>query len=166
MICIVLDSLPPTSNQAYFNMPSKKSAKGKGMERGGRVLTSAGKAYKKEVINHIVKHHGMQTQQLKKDATISCMIAYGFPDLINKGWPDKAEWRYKRNDLMNRPKLLQDAIVEATSMDDSQICFDFKYKYQSDTPKTTIYIWNEDDEPFGRQLLAAFTAIINVARPL
>lgn len=159
MIYIVLKGLPPSSNQAYFNLPSKKG-KGKGMERGGRALTAAGKAYKKEVINHIVKHHGMQTQQLKKDAALSCMIAYGFPDMLNSGWPEKAQHKYKKNDLANRPKLLQDAIVEATSIDDSQICFDFKYKYPSEEPQTTIYIWNEDEEPFGKQLIAAFTAII------
>lgn len=159
MIYIVLESLPPSSNQAYFNAPSKKG-KGGAMQRGGRVLTAAGKAYKKEVVNHIAKHHGMQTQQLKKDATIGCLIAYGFPDMLSKGWPETAQWRYRKNDLANRPKLLQDAIVEATAIDDSQICFDYKYKYQSEKPQTTIYIWNEDEEPFGRKLLAAFDAIV------
>jgi Holliday junction resolvase RusA-like endonuclease len=162
MIYIVLDSLPPSSNQAYFNAPSKKGKNG-AMQRGGRVLTTAGKAYKSEVVNHIAKHHGMQTQQLKKDATIGCLIAYGFPDLLSKNWPEKAQWRYRKNDLANRPKLLQDAIVEATSIDDSQICFDYKYKYASEKPQTTIYIWNEDEEPFGQQLLAAFTSIIGRA---
>lgn len=169
MIYIVLDSLPPSSNQAYVNLPSHKGKKGEngekgGMVRGGRVLSSAGKAYKKEVINHIVKHHGMQTQQLRKDATISCMIAYGFPEMYSKGWPDKAQWRFRKNDLANRPKLLQDAIVEATAIDDSQICFDFKYKYESEKEQTTIYIWNEDDEHFGKQLISAFDAIIRGAR--
>jgi Holliday junction resolvase RusA-like endonuclease len=161
MIYIVLDSLPPSANQAYFNLPSKKSKKeGEGMEVGGRVLTKAGKAYKQGVINHIAKHHGMQTQELRKDATISCLIAYGFPDMLSKGWPEKAKSRYRKNDLANRPKLLQDAISEATSMDDSQICFDFKYKYPSEKPQTTIYIWNEDEQPYGQRLLAAFDAII------
>lgn len=159
MIYIVLDDLPPSSNQAYFNLPSKKKKTG-GMERSGRVLTKAGKAYKQKVINHIAKNHGFETQELRKDATISCLIAYGFPDMYSKGWPTTAKSRFRMNDLMNRPKLLQDAIVEATCMDDSQICFDFKYKYQSEEPSTTIYIWNEDEQPFGRQLLAAFDAII------
>lgn len=170
MIYIVLNSLPPSSNQAYINLPSHKK-KGKpggkeegGMSRGGRVLSSAGKAYKKEVINHIVKHHGMQTQQLKKNATIGCLIAYGFPDMYSKGFPENAQWRFRKNDLANRPKLLQDAIVEATAFDDSQICFDYKYKYQSEEPQTTIYIWNEDDEPIGQRLIAAFASIVRGAQ--
>jgi len=164
MIYIILNSLPPSSNQAYFNLPARKGAKGEGVIRGGRALTKAGSAYKKEVINHIAKNHGMQTQQLKKDAAIGCLIAYGFPDMYSKGWPKNAISKYRKNDLANRPKLLQDAIVEATSIDDSQICFDYKYKYLSAEPQTTIYIWNEDEEPFGQQLIAAFGAIIGSAR--
>ena len=149
MIYIVLNSLPPSSNQAYFNHPA-----------GGRALTKAATKYKKDVIQHIVKHHATETGQLRKDVTIGCLIAYGFPDLINKGWPKKAKARYKKDDLANRPKLLQDAICEATSMDDSQICFDYKYKFKSEKPETHIYIWNEEDEPLGQRLLGAFHDIV------
>lgn len=152
MICIVLPSLPPSSNQAYFNHPA-----------GGRALTKAATKYKKDVVAHIVKHHATETGQLRKDATIGCLIAYGFPELTNKGWPKKASTRYKKNDLANRPKLLQDAICEATAMDDSQICFDYKYKYQSEKAETRIYIWNEEDEPFGQRLLGAFDEIVRRA---
>lgn len=167
MIYIKLDSLPPSANQAYFNLPSrrsKKAGKGGGMVPGGRALTKAGKAYKETVVNHIVKHHGMQTQELKKDACISCFVAYGIPDMYNSGWPDEAKSRYKKIDLANFPKLLQDAICEATSMDDRQICFDYKYKYQSEKPETSIYIWNEDETPIGRQLLGVFASIIGGPR--
>jgi Holliday junction resolvase RusA-like endonuclease len=118
------------------------------------------------VVQHIVKHHATETGQLRKDATIGCLIAYGYPDLLTKGWPKKAKARYKKDDLANRPKLLQDAIVEATSMDDSQICFDYKYKYLSDKPQTHIYIWNEEDEPFGQRLLGAFHEIVRSAVPV
>lgn len=159
MIYIVLNSLPPSSNNAYINLPPAPAKGGKGKRRGGRVLSPEGKSYKKDVINHLIKNHGPELKQLRKDATIGCLVAYGFPEMLTKGWPDKAENRFRKNDLMNRPKLLQDAIVEATSMDDSQICFDYKYKYQSEAAQTTIYIWNEDDEPLGARLLAAFTSL-------
>lgn len=164
MIYIVMEGLPPSSNQAYFNMPSKKTKEG--MKRGGRVLTRAGEAYKREVVQYIVKNHGHQTRELRKDATIGCFIAYGFPDMMNSGWPKEAQWRYKKNDLANRPKLLQDAICEATAMDDSQICFDYKYKYQSETPLTTIWIWNEDEDNVGQRILEAFGAILRGAPAL
>lgn len=164
MIYIVLKGLPPSANHAYITLPSKPGKNGKGMQRGGRVLSQEGKKYKKDVVNHLVKHHGPELKQLAKDATIGCLIAYGFPEMLTKGWPDKAENRFRKNDLMNRPKLLQDAIVEATSMDDSQICFDYKYKYQADEEQTTIYIWNEDNEPYGARLLSTFSSLIGCPR--
>ncbi len=164
MIYIVLESLPPSSNKAYFNLPAKRGPKGKVLARGGRALTDEGKAYKKNVVNHIIKHHGLEIKQLKKDATIGCFIAYGFPEMYTKGWPDDAQNRFRKNDLMNRPKLLQDAICQATSMDDSQICFDYKYKYQSEKEQTTVYIWNEDDEPFGTRLITTFSSLLASAR--
>lgn len=159
MIRIVLDNLPPSSNNAYINLPAKTKKGGKGVQRGGRVLSDEGKKYKKMVIDHLVKHHAPQLKVLRKNATIGCLIAYGFPEMYSKGFPDKAENRFRKNDLANRPKLLQDAIVEATSMDDSQICFDYKYKFPSEKPQTVVYIWNEDDEPIGARLLSAFAAI-------
>lgn len=149
MIYIVLDGVPPSDNQAYFNNPA-----------GGRTLTKAGTRYKKDVIQHIIKHHANETRQLRKDVALGCLIAYGFPEMFNKGWPDKAKTKFKRIDVSNRDKLLHDAIVEATTVDDSQIAFDYKYKYLAEKPLTTIYIWNEDDEPIGQRLLAAFDAIV------
>ena len=155
MIHIVLDGLPPSSNQAYWDNP-----------KGGRVLTKAGQKYKKDVIQHITKYHAHQTRELAKDVTIGCVLYFGFPDLFNKGWPEKAASRYKRQDVENRPKLLIDAIKEATSMDDSQICFHNKFKYQSEKPKTDIYIWDEDKEPIGLELNSAFAEILRRPRPL
>jgi Holliday junction resolvase RusA-like endonuclease len=155
MIYIVLDSLPPSSNQAYFNHPA-----------GGRALTKAATAYKKEVTNFIVKHHAHETLQLEKNAALGCYIFYGFPEIFNKGWPKKAKTRYKHVDLENRPKLLLDAIVEATSMDDSQIFFDSKMKYHSEKPQTHVYIWNEEKEQIGSQLLEFFKSFIGRAQSL
>ncbi len=149
MIYIVLDGLPPSSNQAYVDRPG-----------GGRVLTRAGTKYKKDVIQHIVKNYASQTQELAKDVTIGCLLCFGFPDMLNIHWPKKSKSRYKRQDVENRTKLLVDAIQEATAMDDSQICFFYKYKYQSEKPLTTVYIWNEDKEPIGQRVLASFTEII------
>lgn len=149
MIYIVMEGLPPSSNQAYWDKPN-----------GGRILTKAGAKYKKDVVQHILKNHAMETQQLAKDVTIGCLLCFGFPDLFNEGWPKKAKSRYKRQDVENRPKLLIDAIKEATSMDDSQICFHNKYKYKSEKPQTTVYIWDEDKEPFGQRLLTHFGELI------
>lgn len=149
MIYIVLDSLPLSSNQAYWNNPA-----------GGRVLTKAGAAYKAEVKNHIIKNHATETGQLKKDCAVGGLVAFGFPNMLTKNWPGKAKNRFQRLDIDNRVKLLQDAIKEATSMDDSQICFDFKYKYHSTSPQTIVYLWNEDAEPIGHKLLNSFASII------
>jgi Holliday junction resolvase RusA-like endonuclease len=164
MIYVYLEGLPPSANQAYFNLPSKKT--NKGVQRGGRGLTKAGKAYKQAVVQHIVQHHAMQTGQLKKEASIGMLTAYGFPNMLSKGYPQEAKHRFIKQDLANRPKLLQDAICEATVIDDSQICFDYKYKYQSGIEETRIWIWNEDEEPIGQQLLGAFSTIAGYTRAL
>jgi Holliday junction resolvase RusA-like endonuclease len=155
MIYIVMEGLPPSSNQAYWDNPA-----------GGRVLTKAGKKYKADVVQHILKNHAHETQELAKDVTIGCVLFFGFPDLFTKGWPKTAKSRYKKQDVENRPKLLLDAIMEATAMDDSQICIHNKVKYQSDRPLTTIYIWDEDKQPIGRELLAAFNTIVRRPRPV
>ncbi len=127
MIVISLPDLPPSSNKAYWDNPN-----------GGRVLTKAGKAYKTGVTQHVIKYHAHQTRELRKDATLSLLVAFGFPTLFNKGWPEKATHRYKKLDLDNRYKLLQDAIMDATAIDDSQICL------------TTLSDSSSSSEPFQR----------------
>jgi Holliday junction resolvase RusA-like endonuclease len=149
MIFIELEGLPPTSNHAYIDTPH------------GRVLTKAGKKYKADVVAHIVKYHAVQTKELAKEATIGCFVAYGMPNLLTAGWPKKAKHRYTKQDLTNFPKLLQDAIVEASAIDDSQICFDYKYKYQSQKAETKVWIWNEDHEPTGARLVHHFGFLIS-----
>lgn len=153
MIYIILESLPPSVNQAYWNNP-----------KGGRVLTKAGKAYKADVTNYLVKHHATDLKQLKKNAALGVLVALGFPDMLTNGFPDKAKHRFTRLDIDNRSKLLMDAIVEATSIDDSQFLYDFKYKYHSDRPQTIIYLWNEDGERIGQQLLGSFAQIAGYTR--
>lgn len=149
MIYIQLPNLPPTENNAFFNLP-----------KGGRKLTKAAEKYKADTVAHIVKHHATETGELKKDQAIGCFLCFGLPKFFTAGWPSKAKHRFVRQDVLNLPKLLIDAIVEATSIDDSQLCFANTYKYQSESPETRIYIWNEEGRNVGAQLLGAFAAII------
>jgi Holliday junction resolvase RusA-like endonuclease len=152
VIYIYLDSLPPSSNTAYYNNP-----------KAGRVLTKSGKKYKLDVVQHIVKNHAHQTQELEKNSSIGALIAYGFPNLLNKNFPDKSKERFKRVDVNNRSKLLIDAVKEATAIDDSQICYDFEYKYHSEKEETHIWVWNEDKNNVGGQILRAFAQIAGLA---
>lgn len=155
MIYIHLKALPPSANTAYFNHPS-----------GGRALTKAGKKYKSDVTQHIIRHHAAETKELKKNCAIGVLIAYGFSNLFTKSFPEKAKNRFTQQDVSNRAKLLHDAIVDATSIDDSQFCFDFAYKYQAPAPETRIYIWNEDEKNVGARLLSAFAELIGSGRTL
>lgn len=155
MIYIHLPGLPPSENNAYFQLP-----------KGSRVLTKAGKKYKADTIAHIVKHHATETRELKMDATIGGFLCFGFDNLYVKSWPKRGKNRFVKRDLLNCPKLLMDAITEATAIDDSQLCFGFTYKYPAESAETRIYLWNEDESNVGAQVLGAFAEIIGSGRPV
>ena len=48
-------------------------------------------------------------------------ILYYLPALYNKGWPSKAKTRFKRRDVSNLVKVLEDVLAECLGIDDS--CF-------------------------------------------
>jgi Holliday junction resolvase RusA-like endonuclease len=49
------------------------------------------------------------------------VIDYFLPNLYNKGWPGKAKTRFKRRDVSNLVKVLEDVVAECLGIDDS--CF-------------------------------------------
>jgi len=73
---------------------------------------------------------------------------FQFPELTCKGLPDKAKNRYKRVDLSNRVKLLEDSLVTVLGIDDS--CFFTLLLRKTEGEEAThIWVWNEGKEPDG-----------------
>ena len=89
--------LPPPLNNAYFT----------DKESGRRVLSTAGRKYKKLIVQHVRQTRFAQTPRPKSTRYAMTYVLY-FPDR-------------RRTDLSNRPKLLEDAIAEACGFDDAAV---------------------------------------------
>lgn len=145
MIRLAVPSLPPSSNNAYINLPSRK--KGKVVIPGGRTLTEEGRAYKKETTSHLVRTYPHELAKVRKDVALFVYVRFYFPTLENKGWPKSAESRYKRIDVSNRLKLFEDALKDACGIDDAQHELIFLEK-RVGSAMTEVFIWDlEREEP-------------------
>lgn len=147
MISISIPGVPPSSNHAYTNIPGKviKTKKGVMKVPGGRVLSEEGQKYKKETISYIVRRYPKEMKFFQPDTPYAVYIRLYFPEIQNKGWPKKAENRYKTLDASNRVKLLEDSLKDAGGIDDSQHMFVFVEKRQGQE-KTEVFAWNLDKE--------------------
>jgi hypothetical protein len=139
MIHLVLEGLPPSSNAAYFNLP-----------KGGRVLTKAGKKYIAETKDHLARNYMKELTFFKKDAPYLVVFRFYLGRVQNAEWATgKAESRYKRIDVTNRVKLLEDCLKEVAGIDDSQHMRVILDK-QEGAERTEIWVWDmeEEETPF------------------
>lgn len=100
--------LPPSTNKLYYT-------------KGGiRHLSAAGKIYHHKVKIAILSSIAFSPDFMEGlDTPLSLDLTFYFTELENKGWlQGKAKSRYKRVDLSNRVKVLEDAIAEALCIDD------------------------------------------------
>ncbi len=101
-------NMPPTLNKAYINT-----------KKGRRLTTHAKKT--KESITKLVSFYILKkdiNMSLYKDNQMTLTVDYYFKEVENKGWPKKAKFRYKKVDISNRIKLLEDAIADAIGIGD------------------------------------------------
>jgi Holliday junction resolvase RusA-like endonuclease len=128
VISILLTGLPPSSNHAYFNLP-----------KGGRTLTKGGKKYKTETSTYIMQNFQPLIRGIKLNHPYGILFGVEL-DILNKTWPETAKTRYKRLDVDNRVKLLQDAVVEALGIDDSQMMSSGIFKRHSTEVELTYIV--------------------------
>jgi Holliday junction resolvase RusA-like endonuclease len=131
--------LPPSVNDAYTTVLTKV----RGKLRPKRVLTKEGKKFKKEFAGHIAQTYPTELTIFEKNTPFAVVGQFGFPDLINKTWPEKAESRYKKRDADNRLKLLLDALP--SGIDDSQFMVVTASKIQG-PEETHLWVWNMEEE--------------------
>lgn len=135
MISISMTGLPPSANHAYFNLP-----------RGGRVLSKEGKGYKTSVSSFVTQHHQKDIRDVKKNWPYGLAIKLTFKDLYNETWPGKAANRYKKVDVSNRIKLLEDALVDSLGIDDSQMIAVLVMKEVGQVEMTHVVVWDYETE--------------------
>ena len=100
--------MPPTVNKAYVNVNKR------------RFLSQSGKLFKQDVKAKVAELSLDCTETFWLDCEpLKLTCEFYFPALENKGWSTgKAKTRYKRIDVSNRVKLLEDAVSEGLDIDD------------------------------------------------
>tara|TARA_Y100000816_G_C26007558_1_gene526634 strand:- start:580 stop:1059 length:480 start_codon:yes stop_codon:yes gene_type:complete len=124
--------MPPSVNKAYMSIG-----------RGRRALSIEGKTYKRSVIDSLIPHVASDkilTSFVKPDLPLSLHIHLFFKDIENKGWPKKAKTRYKRLDVSNRIKLLEDALFECLGVDDCNVFEVTVVKEPSETLTNYVHV--------------------------
>lgn len=109
----VLDvPMPISVNKAYVTV------------RGRRILSKEGKIYKSTVTTGVAKQLSLCTQYtdlVNEETPLKLEITLYLERTENKGYPKKTKTRYKRVDVSNRVKLLEDALFDALGVDDSSV---------------------------------------------
>lgn len=142
MIRMDLPLLPPSLNNMYLHIRKDRKII--------RVLAPEGKRFKKEATAHLVKHYAFELTQFKRNEPHVLFIRLSTPDLYTKGWPKTAENRYKRFDVSNRIKIIEDVLAELMDVDDSNFVLVGGEKVDAKVELTDIWIWNlaNEESPF------------------
>src|SRR5579862_8574687 len=137
MIHLRVMSIPPSVNNAYF-------------QRGKlRVLTTAGKKYKRETASFLQENYRKEMMLFQKNHQYMLYFRFHLESIQNKNWKDatsKAN-RYKKFDDGNLCKLLEDCLADAGGIDDSQTITSIWNKRATSGPEMTeIWCWDLDRE--------------------
>lgn len=152
MIHIHFPWLPPSVNDLY-----KPVIKNAGFKRIAiQTLSTEGRKFKEEATAYLAKSCQPQMKWFKPNCSYVLFALFGIPTLLNKGWPKTAKTRYKRVDVSNRVKVLEDVIAEASAIDDSNYMMSVCRKQVSEIEETDVWIWNLDAEgcPFAQAALS------------
>lgn len=109
--------LPPSENKIRVHR-----------RQGGQVYSKDAKDFKKQFIGHIWQHYLVElnsfVQQHREADLYELEMHFTFDTVINKGWAKKqAKTLYKKFDVGNRRKLLEDCLVEVLGEIDDCLFF-------------------------------------------
>lgn len=147
---IVVTDLPPSTNKLY------QRTRG-----GGLALTKVAKVFRerlrKEIVSHLPQLSGFPLDQ---ETLYRFDVYLYFKTLENIGWHQthtkgkdkgkrKAATRYKRIDLDNRIKFLQDSVMSSLGVDDSQVFAGYQEKREDpDNPRAAVELYVVSRERF------------------
>ena len=100
-----ISTFPPSVNKLYTKT------------KWGQTRSAAAKKFKLEASLELAKQWAFASP-LPRDTPLELSLRFYFPVLQNAGWP-KTKTKYKKQDVSNYIKLLEDIIVSATGVDDS-----------------------------------------------
>lgn len=119
--------------------------------RNKRILTKEGARYKTETKTFIARNYPSQLTIFSKEHQYAVLVRVTFKGkdlLYNKGFATgKAESRYKKLDATNRIKLLEDALAEASGIDDQQnFVFTIVKDWSENNEFTDVWVWQRHVE--------------------
>ncbi len=107
----------------------------------------------------MMQHHGADILEMDRDSIYALHLRFFFKSLENARWNDptcppskRPKSRYKRIDLSNRIKLLEDCVRDALDIDDSQTFAASQEKHQirdGEEERVEIIIQRTDPALFG-----------------
>jgi Holliday junction resolvase RusA-like endonuclease len=105
---VLMVDVPPSLNHCYRTLPN-----------GGRALSSQAKSYKEKTILQIrLQVASLDLSLFHREPELEAVYHFYFAPEDVYTTTKKAESGYKRTDLSNRIKLLEDCICEAVGFDD------------------------------------------------
>ena len=138
MLHIVYPELPPSSNKIYFR---------------GTILTRKAREYAERFSFHVTRNYLQWINQINPQNIFCLSIRFYFDTLVNATFenpnvPEKkrAKTRYKKIDLSNRVKLLEDCVRDAIGVDDSHT-FEMHTMKLQDPANPRVEIVISDTEP-------------------
>lgn len=105
---IRLSEFPPSINKLYVSLP-----------RFGKAMSQEGKRFKRVVLAQMQEEWGPDLVKVDPNTAYEVEIYVYFPLIINKGWPETAQQKYKKRDADNLLKLLLDTLADAMGIDDA-----------------------------------------------
>ncbi len=139
---MVYPTLPPTSNKIYIK---------------GSILTSQARSYAENFSKFSAQNHMHEIAEMNQGGVFCVVLRFFFETLVNETWmnpkvpPSKrAKSRYKKIDLTNRIKLLEDCVRDALDIDDSQTFIAHQEKHtDSANQRVEIEVFEVDPSKFG-----------------
>lgn len=131
--------LPPSSNHIYFR---------------GTTLTKVAREYAERFSQFVAQNHGHEVNDIDPSLLYALHLRFYFPTVVNKSWNatkgPKAKDKYKKFDLSNRVKLIEDCIRDAVGVDDSHTFAASQEKHHDpQNPRVEIVLCSVDPLIFG-----------------
>lgn len=142
---MIFPILPPSSNHIYIK---------------GTILTSQARDYAEKFAKFASQHHLHEINQMNPKGIFALHLRFFFGSLINETYGNtkfppsrRAKTRYKKIDLSNRIKLLEDCVRDALEIDDSHTFAASQEKHQdAGNPRVEIEIEEISPALFGLEI--------------
>lgn len=133
MIRLDVPFMVPSMNNLYFNNP-----------KGGRTLKTTGQKLQNEIIAHLVQSYPAELRFFLPDTPYLIYYRVYFEAIENKS----GKTRYKKVDVTNRLKFIEDCLKDAGGIDDSSFLLSLVEKRLASPgqEKVEIFAWNLEQE--------------------